>query len=107
MFAVVFVPTATDPRRYAVSGDDHGMVRVWDVEEAKQVNSLQLPAGISSAAVSPDANVVALGDSTGRIYLLQLEGFQEYAARPPTSTGFPPGHLTELASTVDDAASHV
>jgi len=68
-----------------VAGDAAGSVKIWDAESATILQSLQLPAAISSVAISPDHHtVLATTSPDNLVHVLDLDGDARDIARIAT-----------------------
>jgi WD40 repeat protein len=78
----------TADRLYTGSSD--GVVKVWNIRSRKKPfvrNLLEAPGPISFGAFSPDHSTLAIGDATGRLYLLSHDKRDELEAHYTTLPG--------------------
>ncbi|KAF4123727.1 WD40 repeat [Geosmithia morbida] len=80
------------------TGSSDGVVKVWNVRHARRPlvrTLLEAPAPISSGAFSPDLSRLAIGDATGRVFILSTNRADEPASHrlavpgPPAPPGVP------------------
>ena len=71
--AVRAVAVTPDGRRALSASDDH-TVKVWDLVRGEVVASLRGETRMESCAVSPDGSTFVVGDRSGRVHFLRLEG---------------------------------
>ena len=67
----------------AVSASHDETLKVWDLETGQEVASFTAERGLERSlnccAVAPDGDTIVAGDSSGRVYFLQLEENPDYA----------------------------
>lgn len=64
----------TSNNKILVSGGDDEFIRIWDIEERKQIKSLNVQdAKITSIAISPNDKIIASGDASKEIILWNVE----------------------------------
>ncbi|MBE3045904.1 WD40 repeat domain-containing protein, partial [Candidatus Bathyarchaeota archaeon] len=71
-----FTAWGSTPDRLYTGGSD-GVVKVWDVKRPKHEpflrDLLEVSGPVSSGAFSPDKSKLAIGDASGRVYLLSVD----------------------------------
>ncbi|XDG03352.1 hypothetical protein ABKA04_002967 [Annulohypoxylon sp. FPYF3050] len=76
---VKFVSWATTIDRL-YTGSSDGVVKVWNIRHGKGDlvrNLIEVPAPITAGAFSPDFDKLLIGDGSGRVYLLDVNGEEE------------------------------
>ena len=56
------------------SASDDQTIKLWNLESGAPVVSLQLDAGLSSLAATPDGGTLIAGDMAGMVHFLRVEG---------------------------------
>ena len=74
------VAVSADGRR-AVSGSYDHTVKVWDLESGEAIAGFHAEGAVGGCAMSPDGLTVVVGDASGRVHFLRLEGVE------PTTAG--------------------
>lgn len=86
---VKFVEWASSTDRL-YTGSSDGVVKVWDIRHGKAIlvrDLIECAGPITSGAFSPDKTQLAVGDGSGRVYLLSLdEGEREEVEPIATAT---------------------
>ncbi|KAK7921087.1 hypothetical protein PG985_009109 [Apiospora marii] len=86
---VKFVEWASSTDRL-YTGSSDGVVKVWDIRRGKAIlvrDLIECAGPITSGAFSPDKTQLAVGDGSGRVYLLSLdEGEREEVEPIATAT---------------------
>jgi len=57
----------------AVSGSEDRTVRVWDLDNGRQIATFTADAPVNACAVTPDGRTIVAGDQLGRVHFLRLE----------------------------------
>ncbi|PHH80394.1 hypothetical protein CDD83_3764 [Cordyceps sp. RAO-2017] len=85
---VKFTAWGTTPDRL-YTGSSDGVVKVWNVRNERPFvrNLLEAPGPISIGAFSPDYSQLAIGDATGRLFLLSLDERDQHGANFTTLPG--------------------
>ncbi|KAI4599250.1 hypothetical protein KJ359_002209 [Pestalotiopsis sp. 9143b] len=76
---VKFVSWGTTADRL-YTGSSDGVVKVWNIRHGKAVHLrdlIEVPGPITAGSFSPDHSKLAIGDGSGRVYLLGLEDDEE------------------------------
>lgn len=70
----IFALAITSNNKKLVSGGEDKAIRIWDIEERKQITSINVHnATITSIAISPDDKIFASGDAMKKIILWDIE----------------------------------
>ena len=78
---VVLDATFSEDGRFVASGDDDGMVRIWEVESGEQRDVLQTGQGVVwGVDFSPDGALIASAGSDGSAKLWEVESGREVGA---------------------------
>lgn len=86
---VKFAAWGTSPDRL-YTGSSDGVVKVWNVRRRRRPfvrDLLEAPGPISIGAFAPDRARLAVGDATGRLFLLSLDRRDEHPAHLATLPG--------------------
>ncbi|KPM35327.1 hypothetical protein AK830_g11248 [Neonectria ditissima] len=86
---VKFTAWGSSPDRF-YTGSSDGVVRVWNVRNRRKplVRSvLEAPGAISFGAFSPDLSKLAVGDATGRVFILSVDKRDEPESHMVTLPG--------------------
>lgn len=59
--------------RHAVSTSEDYTATVWNLEDRSSTATFMGESSLSSCALSPVSNDIAIGDASGRVHLLRLE----------------------------------
>jgi len=62
----------TPDGHYVVSASDDRTLRLWDLESGQEIDSFTGEGDMDSCAVAPDGRTIIVGESSGRVHLLQL-----------------------------------
>ncbi|KAK7977599.1 hypothetical protein PG996_003653 [Apiospora saccharicola] len=81
---VKFVEWASSTDRL-YTGSSDGVVKVWDIRRGKAIlvrDLIECAGPITSGAFSPDKTQLAVGDGSGRVYLLSLDEGEREEVKP-------------------------
>ncbi len=62
--------------KYVISGSWDNTLKVWNLETGEVIASFTADGALRCCAVAQDAVTIAVGDATGRIHFLRLEGME-------------------------------
>jgi tRNA A-37 threonylcarbamoyl transferase component Bud32 len=80
--AWVFALAFSDDGTTLVSGDEDGVLRVWDVERRAQRRALENDVQVNSIALAPGGNLAAAASADGVIRLWNIKTYQLEATLP-------------------------
>ncbi len=69
--------TVTPDGCYAISGSDDRSLKVWELLSGREITTFTVESPILCCAVAPDGRTIVVGDSSGRVHFLRLEGVGE------------------------------
>jgi tetratricopeptide (TPR) repeat protein len=64
----------TPDGRYLISGSLDHKLKVWDLHNWQEITSFSADNPIYACAVTPDGSTVVIGDETGGVFFLKIEG---------------------------------
>ena len=70
------VAVTADGKR-AISGSTDKTLKVWDLSSGNVIASFTGESSIASCAIAPDGVIIVVGDASGSVYFLRLEGMEE------------------------------
>lgn len=70
---VVAVAVMPDGSRAVLASDD-GILTVWDLETGNIIVNFSGDSILVTCAVSPDGQTIVVGEASGRVHFLRLEG---------------------------------
>ena len=76
-YSVNGLAVTADGKR-ALSGSWEKILKVWDLTTGNLIASFTSESSIASCAIAPDGVTIVVGEESGRVYFLRLEGIAEY-----------------------------
>ena len=73
----VYALAVTADGKRAISGSGDNTLKVWDLLSGNVIASFTGESPIASCAIAPDGVTIVVGDESGRVYFLRLEGVEE------------------------------
>ena len=71
------VVTLSNDGRIVVSASDYNTLKVLEIESGSMIASFTGDSSITSCAISPDGRTIVVGEASGRVHFLRLEGLPE------------------------------